>query len=62
MKTGRRRATKVIEKVMKKAENRRIEQRVGKFCFFGISKCHPKNKRKICSKKAKGLIIKIGYR
>ncbi len=54
-------ATKVIEKSHKIAENRRIEQRGGKFCFFGISKCNPGNRQKSEQKKAKGLIIESGY-
>ncbi len=52
---------KVIEKSHKIAENRRIEQRSGKFCFFGISKCNPGNKQKSEQKKAKGLVIESGY-
>ena len=53
-KKRQKRATKVIEKSHEIAEDRRIEQKGGKFCFFGISKCNPGNKRKCEQKRQKG--------
>jgi len=47
-----------MDKNHKKPENRRIEQRGGKFCFFGISKCNPGNKPNVLQKRQSGLIIK----
>ena len=54
LKKQQKRTTKVIEKSHEIAENRRIEEKGGKFCFFGISKCNPGNKRKCEQKRQKG--------